>query len=127
MDFASIAAYITAAMQGVVFGGITAIAVRLTVRVVGYILAAEFFLLKFLQTYGIIAFDWGRLTGGLLTGGFDENKFAETFSSALLQTGGFGVGFILGYLAVHNRVKMSSADSDIEQVEESVTPDFTHE
>ncbi len=48
MDLASIAAYITAAMQGVVFGGITAIAVRLTVRVVGYILAAEFFLLKFL-------------------------------------------------------------------------------
>ena len=85
------------AIQGAIIGVITRIIVDITVKLVKWIMLAQFIFLKFLESREIIIVDWGKLSFGILEVSQELGNQATTLLITILETGSFGVGFFGGY------------------------------
>ena len=60
----------------------------------------EFALLKWLESRGIVAVDWDRLTLGLVDIGIDASAQTQSVLVSISEMGTFGLGFFAGFAAI---------------------------
>jgi uncharacterized membrane protein (Fun14 family) len=88
--------------SGAVIGGIIGFAAKKLAKVVAVIVGLELALFKFLESRGILAVDWERLTAGMLgtadaAASGTPPSWVMTLLSTLAVSAGFTGGFLLGF------------------------------
>lgn len=89
-----------AAFQGFIVGVITGFAFKITTSFLKWFILIEFALLKWLESRGIVAVDWERLTLGLVDIGMDAATQSQSILVSISEMGTFGLGFFAGFAAV---------------------------
>lgn len=91
---------------GAVIGGLIGFTAKKLAKVVAVIVGVELALFKFLETQGILAVDWARLSAGFVDAGTAAGDAAAadqppgvalSLLSALPVSAGFTGGFLLGF------------------------------
>ncbi|MFB6114145.1 MAG: FUN14 domain-containing protein [Halodesulfurarchaeum sp.] len=88
--------------SGAVIGAIIGFAFKKVAKIIAILVGLELALFRFLESRGILAVDWSRLTGGLVkaTEGISTGtppSWIQTILSTLSISVGFTGGFLLGF------------------------------
>ncbi len=89
-----------AAFQGLIVGVITGLVFKMATNILKWFILIEFALLKWLESRGIVAVDWERLTMGLIDIGIDAGAQTQSILVSISEMGTFGLGFFAGFAAV---------------------------
>ncbi len=89
-----------AAFQGVIVGVVTGLVFKMATNLLKWFILIEFALLKWLESRGIVAVDWDRLTLGLIDTGIDASAETQSILVSISEMGTFGLGFFIGFAAV---------------------------
>ncbi len=89
-----------AAFQGLIVGVVTGLAFKIATKMLKWFILIEFALLKWLESRGIVAVDWERLTLGMIGIGFDATAESQSILVSISEMGTFGLGFFAGFAAV---------------------------
>ncbi|ADQ67456.1 hypothetical protein GL213_09395 [Halogeometricum borinquense] len=88
--------------SGAVIGGIIGFAAKKIAKIIAVIIGLELALFKFLESRGILAVDWEKLTNGFMksteaaTSGAPPS-WISTILSTLSISAGFSGGFLVGF------------------------------
>ena len=89
-----------AAFQGLIVGVVTGLVFKLATNLLKWFILIEFALLKWLESRGIVAVDWERMTLGLIDIGIDTSAQTQSLLVSISEMGSFGLGFFAGFAAV---------------------------
>ena len=89
-----------AAFQGLVVGVVTGLVFKLATNLLKWFILIEFAFLKWLESRGIVAVDWDRMTFGLIDIGIDASAHTQSLLVSISEMGTFGLGFFAGFAAV---------------------------
>jgi uncharacterized membrane protein (Fun14 family) len=89
-----------AAFQGMIVGIVTGLVFKIASDLLKWFVLIEFALLKWLESRGIVAVDWERLSLGLIDIGFEANDQTQSLLVSISEMGTFGLGFFAGFAAV---------------------------
>ena len=89
-----------AAFQGMIVGVVTGLVFKMATNLLKWFVLIEFALLKWLESRGIVAVDWDRLTLGLVDIGIDASSQTQSLLVSISEMGTFGLGFFAGFAAV---------------------------
>ena len=89
-----------AAFQGLIVGVVTGLVFKLATNLLKWFILIEFALLKWLESRGIVAVDWERMTLGLIDIGIDTSAQTQSLLVSISEMGTFGLGFFAGFAAV---------------------------
>ena len=89
-----------AAFQGMIVGVVTGLVFKMATNLLKWFVLIEFALLKWLESRGIVAVDWDRLTLGLVDIGIDASAQTQSLLVSISEMGTFGLGFFAGFAAV---------------------------
>ena len=89
-----------AAFQGLAVGVVTGLVFKLATNLLKWFILIEFAFLKWLESRGIVAVDWDRLTFGLIDIGIDTGAQTQSLLVSISEMGTFGLGFFAGFAAV---------------------------
>ena len=89
-----------AAFQGLIVGVVTGLVFKLATNLLKWFILIEFALLKWLESRGIVAVDWERMTLGMIDIGIDTSAQTQSLLVSISEMGTFGLGFFAGFAAV---------------------------
>tara|TARA_B100000686_G_scaffold192138_1_gene198727 strand:+ start:614 stop:952 length:339 start_codon:yes stop_codon:yes gene_type:complete len=89
-----------AAFQGMIVGVVTGLVFKMATNLLKWFVLIEFALLKWLESRGIVAVDWDRLTLGLVDIGIDASAQTQSVLVSISEMGTFGLGFFAGFAAI---------------------------
>jgi|GEM_PF-386882 uncharacterized membrane protein (Fun14 family) len=89
-----------AAFQGLIVGAVTGLVFKMATNLLKWFILIEFALLKWLESRGIVAVDWERITLGMVDIGIDATAQSQSILVSISEMGTFGLGFLAGFAAV---------------------------
>jgi uncharacterized membrane protein (Fun14 family) len=89
-----------AAFQGLIVGAVTGLVFKMATNLLKWFILIEFALLKWLESRGIVAVDWERITLGMVDIGIDATAQSQSILVSISEMGTFGMGFFAGFAAV---------------------------
>ena len=89
-----------AAFQGLIVGVVTGLVFKLATNFLKWFILIEFALLKWLESRGIVAVDWERMTLGMIDIGINTSAQTQSLLVSISEMGTFGLGFFAGFAAV---------------------------
>ncbi len=89
-----------AAFQGLIVGVVTGLVFKLATNLLKWFILIEFALLKWLESRGIVAVDWERMTLGMIDIGINTSAQTQSLLVSISEMGTFGLGFFAGFAAV---------------------------
>ena len=89
-----------AAFQGFIVGVVTGLVFKMATNLLKWFILIEFALLKWLESRGIVAVDWERITLGVVDIGIDATAQSQSILVSISEMGTFGLGFFAGFAAV---------------------------
>lgn len=89
-----------AAFQGLIVGAVTGLVFKMATNLLKWFILIEFALLKWLESRGIVAVDWERITLGMVDIGIDATAQSQSILVSISEMGTFGLGFFAGFTAV---------------------------
>ena len=89
-----------AAFQGLIVGVVTGLVFKLATNLLKWFILIEFALLKWLESRGIVAVDWERMTLGMIDIGINTSAQTQSLLVSISEMGTFGLGFFAGFAVV---------------------------
>ena len=83
-------------LQGVLVGIIFGILFKVASKTIKVFFIIQFFIIKWLESRGILIVDWKRLTLGLMDVANSLDNAIETLLYSIVETGIFGAGILAG-------------------------------
>ncbi len=83
-----------------IVGVVTGLVFKMATNLLKWFVLIEFALLKWLESRGIVAVDWDRLTLGLVDIGIDASAQTQSVLVSISEMGTFGLGFFAGFAAI---------------------------
>ena len=83
-----------------IVGVVTGLVFKMATNLLKWFVLIEFALLKWLESRGIVAVDWDRLTLGLVDIGIDASAQTQSLLVSISEMGTFGLGFFAGFAAI---------------------------
>lgn len=84
---------------GAVIGALIGFAAKKVAKLIAVIVGLELALFKFLESRGILAVDWARLTNGLLDAGkAAQSSTPPSWITSILSTLSISAGFVGGFM-----------------------------
>jgi len=85
--------------SGAVIGGVIGFAAKKIAKLIAVIVGIELALFKFLESRGILAVDWDRLSAGVLkTGEAAQGSTPPSWLTSVISTLSIGAGFTGGFM-----------------------------
>jgi uncharacterized membrane protein (Fun14 family) len=83
-------------LQGVLVGILFGLVFRVATRTIKIFFLVQFFIIKWLESRGILIVDWHRLTLGIMDAANSLDAAIETLLYSVVETGIFGAGILAG-------------------------------
>ena len=83
-----------------IVGVVTGFVFKMATNLLKWFVLIECALLMWLESRGIVAVDWDRLTLGLVDIGIDASAQTQSVLVSISEMGTFGLGFFAGFAAI---------------------------